>query len=199
MQIKKVFFKELEVKVLEEVYEPKEDSFLIANVLEKQELNGKKVLDLGTGCGMLAIIAAKQGAKVIAADVNEKALENTSENALKLKLEKAIEARQSNLFEKIPEKFNAVVFNPPYVISERIEDIAIDGGMEGRKVIERFLQEAGKHLLEKGYCLMVCSSQNKFEKIEELLREKSFEFEIAESKELFFEELRVYKFWKSTE
>ncbi|MEM3051279.1 MAG: 50S ribosomal protein L11 methyltransferase, partial [Candidatus Bathyarchaeia archaeon] len=65
---KRVYFGDYVFFVDENVYEPAEDSFLFAENLEVQE--GERVLDMGTGCGILGIVASKRAHEVIAVDVN---------------------------------------------------------------------------------------------------------------------------------
>ena len=74
-------------------------------------------LDLGTGCGIQALLAAKHSARVVATDVNERALAFARFNAALNDVD-VIDFRHGNLFEPIEgERFGLVVANPPYVIS----------------------------------------------------------------------------------
>jgi Methyltransferase small domain len=74
-------------------------------------------LDLGTGCGIQALLAAKHSARVVATDVNERALAFARFNAA-LNDVGGIDFRHGNLFEPVEdERFGLVVANPPYVIS----------------------------------------------------------------------------------
>ena len=76
---KRVFFGDYVFLVDENVYEPAEDSFLFAENLDVKE--GERVLDVGTGCGILGIIAAKKAGEVVAVDVNPYAVRCAKENA----------------------------------------------------------------------------------------------------------------------
>jgi len=57
------------------VYKPADDSYLLRDHIRELDLDGKKVLDMGTGSGIIAIEAAKSGAKVVAADINQEAID----------------------------------------------------------------------------------------------------------------------------
>ena len=57
------------------VYTPREDSFLVKNHLEDRDLQGKKVLDMGTGTGILALEAARGNSQVTAVDINSEAID----------------------------------------------------------------------------------------------------------------------------
>ena len=75
------FYKDLVIETADSVYEPREDSFLIADNLNTKK--GEKVLEIGTGSGILAILAAKMGSRVTAVDINEDAIEGAAKNAKK--------------------------------------------------------------------------------------------------------------------
>ena len=77
----------------------------------------QKALDLGTGCGIQALLAAKHAERVVATDVNPRALAFARFNA-RLNGIDNIEFRLGNVFEPVEgERFGLLVANPPYVIS----------------------------------------------------------------------------------
>ena len=204
--LKKVFFNELELLVFDSVYEPREDSFLLANSLPK--IQGLEVLDIGCGTGIQSINASQKGAKsVLAIDINPQAIENTKQNCTAQKIGN-VSAMESNLFEKIPQKFDVIIFNPPYLPSEptvpippfksdEIKEPELDGGKNGFEIIKEFIIRTGEHLKPKGMVFFLASSLNNFQELEKLLAKKGFGFEIAAQEKFFFEELRVYKFIKN--
>lgn len=173
----KAFYKDIELEVFEHLYDPKEDSFLLADSLEN--LKGKKLLDVGCGTGLISITAAKIGAEVTAIDINEKAVNCTIFNAKKNKVN--IKVLQSDLFKNILGKFDIITFNPPYVPG-KIGDITIDGGKQGREIIDRFIKQAKDYLTSNGYILLLVSSSNKFKLGKTIKKEH-----------IFFEDLLVKK------
>jgi len=188
--VKKIPFKGKNLLVFEGVYEPAEDSFLLVEAVKVgKEANA---LDLGTGSGIQAINAALQGAQVLAVDVKEEALKNTLANAKEFGLREKISTRESNLFESVWEKFDAIVFNPPYVPSEEKELKDVDGGKNGRETLDLFLEQFPAHLNPNGKCFFLQSSLNGIEETEKKLAEKGLRFEIIARKKLFFEELVVF-------
>ncbi|MEK6941970.1 MAG: HemK2/MTQ2 family protein methyltransferase [archaeon] len=183
------------LQIFETVYDPSDDSILLAESVEI--MPDSEVLDMGCGSGIQSINAAQLGAKkVLAVDVNKAAVKNTAINAKKFGMEKKISARQSNLFEDVNQKFDTVIFNPPYVESEKKELLDVDGGKKGREVLDRFLGEFPKFLKPGGKCFFLQSSLNGKKKTQNKLLEKGFEFEIVGQKKLFFEELVVFCCWK---
>jgi release factor glutamine methyltransferase len=100
----------------------------------------------------------------------------------------------TDLFDKISGKFNTIIFNPPYVTSDPLHkmnkvNFALDGGFEGREVIDRFLESYKEYLLPRHTVLMVESSQNNYMKDVERLDAK-----IVGKVHMFFEDIVVLEF-----
>ncbi len=188
----KRFFGRLEISIFPEVYEPREDSFLLAKAVDMKK--GATVLDLGCGSGIQGINAASEGAsQVLCADINKQALKCAEFNAQNLGFSETIETRETNLFKEIPESFDCIIFNPPYVPSETVKHLDTDGGKRGRETLNRFLIEFGGHLNKKGVCFFLQSSLNDEEITKKLLERQGFETEVTAREKLFFEELIVFK------
>lgn len=189
-----VFFKGIRLLVLSNVYLPSDDSFLLSkNVKVKRKAS---VLDFGTGSGIQGINAAMQGAeKVVSTDINENSLQNAEKNAKALGFGKKFEFRKGSLFDclKKGEKFDVIVFNPPYVISEERKYADLDGGVKGREVLDRFLNGFAVHLKKEGKCFFLQSSLNGEKKTVEILEKLGFEARVVARKRLFFEELLVFR------
>jgi methylase of polypeptide subunit release factors len=114
-------------------------------------------LDLGTGCGIQALLAAKHSGRVVATDVNERALEFASFNAALNGID-IVEFRHGNLFEPVEgERFGLVVANPPYVISPDATYTYRDSGVPGDELCRRIIQTAPQHLVEGGFAHILVS------------------------------------------
>jgi release factor glutamine methyltransferase len=177
------------------VYKPAEDSFLLAEAMEVQ--CGYSVLDLGSGTGFLGLVAAKSAGWVLSVDISPAALECTLENA-QLNGASNLEARKSDLFSNITESFNLIIFNPPYLPTERNEakdelSLAWDGGRSGRDVIDRFLAELSEHVNPGGCVVTLGSSLSDYEETISVLENSCFQISIVASKKLDFEELVVIR------
>ena len=112
---------------------------LIENCLIK---NNWGVLDLGCGTGVVGISIKKiyPSLKVLMIDINERAVELTKKN-IELHNLKDVEVRKSNLFEKINEKFNTILVNPPQTA--------------GKDVCFKMIEKSKKHLIEGGILQLV--------------------------------------------
>ncbi len=153
------------------VYEPLEDSMLLAKAVEKHAFG--KFLDLGTGTGIQGIVAAKKGCAVTFADIDDKAIECAKANAADNSV--TGEFCISDLFDGVTGKFNTIAFNPPYLPDEpelgMVErEYALDGGIGGRELIDRFLSSYASHVEEDHIVLLVESSLNGYETDADLLK-----------------------------
>jgi len=166
------------------IYEPEEDSFLLAKYV-KQYARGK-VLDMGCGSCVQAEAALSKTKNITAVDINPE--------AVALAKKKGFTAIKSDLFENVKGKYNLIIFNPPYLPEDSEEDseskLVTTGGKKGNEVLERFLKDAKEHLALNGNVLVIASSLTP--NVDGLFAEYGYEFRLLEIKNLFFEKLFVY-------
>lgn len=113
-------------------------------------------LDVGTGCGVQALLAARHAERVVAVDVNPRATSFTRFNALLNALDN-VECREGSFFEPVAgERFDLIVANPPFVISPDATFTFRDSGLTGDLVCERVVGEAPAHLTEDGLAHVLC-------------------------------------------
>ncbi len=194
----------MQKKVSKEVYVPSDDSFLLEKEILKKDLRKKTCLDLGTGSGIQAIAMLKAGAKiVVCADINKEALKNAKENIVKYLLQKGTQNIgqiffiRTDLFKNLKDwKFDFIAFNAPYVPSEKIKWVDLDGGKKGREITDKFITQFPGQLLFRGEVLLLISSLNAPQEIISILKKKDFLAKVVAKKKLFFEELMVLKIKK---
>ncbi len=183
----------IDIEVDDEVYNPSDDSYLLLRCVEVSP--GQSFLEMGAGTGLVALHAAKLGAKVTAADVNPKAVECTRRNAARNGIR--LEVVRSDLFEKVTGIFDVIAFNPPYLpgtaSSTSWVEKAWAGGEEGSEMALEFLANAWRHLAPGGRIFMVLSSVGGLMSLLKGARER-YESEMLEEKHMFFESIYAYRF-----
>jgi release factor glutamine methyltransferase len=148
----------------ETVYQPAEDSHLLATAASDEVFPTDRALDVGTGSGYVATAMAEAGATVLGTDSNPHACRQARESG--------IEVVRGNLTEPFGEgAFDLVTFNPPYLPTtpdEAVDDwmeVALAGGESGRAVIEPFLDGVGRVLAPEGRILLLVSSLSGFDTV----------------------------------
>ena len=189
-----------EIETDDLVYMPSDDTFLLAENLEIKE--GQSVLEIGTGSGLVSMYASLLSDDVTATDINYNALELAEKN-FKLNNISNIKLEFGDMFEPIKDKkFDVILFNTPYLPTDSDDIInddlnyAFDGGLNGRKVIDRFINEVPNHLNDKGIVQMIQSSLSNNERTLDIFDAKGFIAEIAKSESFFFEEIVLINAYK---
>ena len=189
-----------EIQTDELVYIPSDDTFLLAENLEIKE--GMSVLEIGTGSGLVSMYASLLTDDVTATDINYNALELAEKN-FKLNNIDTIKLEFGDMFEPVKDKkFDVILFNTPYLPTDSDDIIdddlnyAFDGGLNGRKVIDRFINEVSNHLNDKGIVQMIQSSLSDNDRTLDMFDRNGFVAEIAESEKFFFEEIVLINAYK---
>jgi methylase of polypeptide subunit release factors len=108
-------------------------------------------LDVGTGSGVHALLAAEHARRVVATDVNPRALHFTELNAALNGLTN-VETRRGSLFEPVDgERFDLITCNAPYVVSPERRWVYRDAGFDADALSERIVREAARHLADDGF------------------------------------------------
>jgi release factor glutamine methyltransferase len=189
-----------------EVYDPAEDTFLLIDAIDIKK--NESVLEIGTGCGIIALECARIGAKVVCTDINPYAVNLTKSNYSKNKnlIKGSFEVRKGDLFKPIKDKeiFDVIIFNPPYLPTKRNEliggsgwfDAALSGGIDGLKITKNYIDKLKNHLKEDGSAYFIFSSLSDRQKLENYLTKRNFNFNVASKSRFNDEILSVYKIKK---
>ena len=199
------YFWDFELKIPPPVYEPAEDTALIAEAMvdEKRvfEKLADNVLDMGCGSGALTILAAKYAKRVVAVDVNPWAAIATKINAKRLGYGDKVEVICGDLLAAFAEQelFTAAIFNPPYLPGEEDDGIVDSltrmwwhGGVSGYDVVVRFARQVWPLLKPGGVVVFVVSSISNVAHIVSEMVSIGYVVDEIRREKLFFEELIVF-------
>lgn len=190
-----IHYKNAVIKYKTSVYEPSEDSYLLAGAALSEIKDKERILEVGCGSGIIsAVIKANTKAAITGIDINPYAAACTKENGVDVII--------GDLLSCVKGKFDIIIFNPPYLpeIKEKIAgdkitknwiNVALDGGDDGRRIISRFLEEAGSRLVDNGRILMVVSSLAGIDEVKAKMRSLNYIVEEKGQERFMFEKLAV--------
>jgi hypothetical protein len=115
-------------------------------------------LDLGTGCGVQALHLASHAGRVVATDVNPRALRMARLTAALNEV--PVDVREGSLFDPVAgERFDLVASNPPFVVSPPGGELLVyrDSGLAGDEVVRRVVTQAPAYLNEGGWCQVLAN------------------------------------------
>jgi release factor glutamine methyltransferase len=152
---------------------------------------GLSVLDLGTGSGIGAVVAARRGASVVAVDINPEAVRCARINALLNHVDERIDVRLGDLFRPVEGlQFELVLFNPPYY--RGIPRDNLDYAWRGPDVFERFAAGLDQALAPGGYAFLTLSTDGDCHELLAELEAAGFCNEIVEQADLINEIVTIY-------
>ena len=136
---------------------PRTGEFLAAQIDSQLVGSETEVLDMGTGSGVCAVIAARRARRVVAVDLNPEAVRCAGINALLNHLEHKVDVRHGDLFGPVrAERFDIILFNPPFLLGTPHDDR--DRAWRSNDVAERFAAGVGAHLKPDGFALVLLST-----------------------------------------
>jgi len=179
-----------------DVYQPAEDSRLLADAAVATLSAGERVLEVGTGSGYVAErVQNETGARVVGADVNP--------HACRAAAERGVPAVRADLVAPFRDgALDAVLFNPPYLptdpAAERDDwmEVALSGGEDGRAVVDPFLDSVGRVLAPDGVVLLLVSSLTGVDAVTTRADERGFSAAAVHEESFPFETLTVLKLFR---
>lgn len=185
-----MYYLGLELLIPEEVFAPgARGSF---HPLVRDEVKPTdRVLDMGTGCGIVAILAAQRSAKVVAVDVNPKAVLAARANAVRNGVAERISFKQSDVFDQVEGAFDLIVFDPPFRWFKPRDLLEMSHADENYGALTRFMQQARDYLTPNGRLLMNFGTSGDVDYLYFLIEQNGFKKDILTSHEVATKDLTV--------
>ena len=175
------------------VYQPAEDSALLAEAAIDDMADPERVLEVGTGSGWVAEqVASETDAHVVGSDLNP--------HACRQARDRGVAAVRADLVAPFADdSVDAVLFNPPYLPTDPDNEWgdwmehALSGGEDGRRLIQPFLADVGRVLRPAGVVYLLVSSLTGYEVVVDLAHEAGFETTELRQESYPFEVLSVLR------
>ncbi|MFB4268653.1 methyltransferase [Nonomuraea sp. GTA35] len=149
-------------------------SHLLGEAVLAEVRHDDHVLDMGTGSGVNAILAASTAAKVLAVDINPVAVEAARDNAGRNGVAGRVEVRHSDMFSDVDGRFDLIVFDPPFrwfAPRDLLESATTD---ENYRAMTTFFRNAGRYLAPRGRMLVFFGSSGDLAYLKRLAEEEGF-------------------------
>ena len=168
------------------IYQPSEDSYFLSKILKKEipmlldKNKNLNVLEIRSGSGIQFSTLKESGVKsLVGLDINPDAVKHCKRLGFKCIL--------SDIFSKVSERFDLIIFNPPYLPKDKFDkEKDTTGGKKGSEIINRFLEQAKNHLNKNGKIILLTSSLTKG------IKWRNYNKKLLGKNKLFFEQLYVW-------
>jgi release factor glutamine methyltransferase len=154
-------------------------SHLLGEAVLEEVRESDRVLDMGTGSGVNAILAASKVAEVVAVDINPVAVEAARNNAAYNGVADRIAIRRSDVFSNIDGEFDLIIFDPPFrwfAPRDLLEAATTD---ENYRAMTTFFREARRYLALNGRMLIFFGSSGDLAYLKRLIDEGGFAAEVV--------------------
>lgn len=150
-----------------------------------------RVLDMGTGSGIDAILAAATSSDVVAVDVNPKAVQAARANAMLNGVADRITFKASDVFDQVDGTFDLIIFDPPFRWFKARDLLELSHADENYRVLTRFMHEVRDRLRPGGRILLNFGTSGDIDYLNRLIDETGFKKQVLFSQEAAREYLTV--------
>lgn len=171
---------------------PRTGEFLASLLASQLPDAGAEVLDMGTGSGVCAVVAARYARRVVAIDINVAAVRCAGINALLNRVEDRVDVRHGDLFAPAAdERFDLILFNPPFLRGVPRDDR--DRAWHSSDVAERFAAGLASHLKPGGCALVVLSTFGRAHVFLEEFRRQELQTSVLAKRRFLNERLAIFR------
>ena len=159
-------------------------SHLLGEAVLSEVTETDRVLDMGTGSGVNAILAASRSVDVVAVDINPHALAAARDNAARNGVAERIEVRHSDVFSNVDGAFDLIIFDPPFrwfAPRDLLEAATTD---ENYRAMTRFFRQARQRLTDRGRMLIFFGSSGDLAYLQQLIDHVGFQREVLAERSL---------------
>lgn len=154
-------------------------SDVLGEVVRAEAAAGERVLDMGTGSGVNAILAARNGAEVLAVDINPHAVEAARANVERNGVADRVAVGRSDLFHEVEGRFDLVVFDPPFRWMKPRDWAEASITDEGYRSLTAFFATVRERLTETGRILVFFGTTADVGYLEQLIENNGLRGEVV--------------------
>lgn len=187
---RRIFYLDVELYVPEDVFAPAGGGSF-HKLVRDQISPSDRVLDMGTGSGISAILAASVSSDVVAVDINPKAVEAAAANAVRNGVAERIRFLQSDVFDNVDGTFDVIVFDPPFRWFKARDLLELSIADENYRTLTRFTTEARNYLRPVGRIMLNFGTSGDIEYLYHLIDRAGFTKEVLSTEYLAADDITV--------
>lgn len=198
----KIRFDGFSIKVLKGVFHPMLffSTKYFYSFISNLSLENLKVLEIGSGSGLLSMLCVRKKAQVTAIDIDEKAVENTRLNMEINFLNPQATVLQSDVFSKLQvQAFDVIIINPPYYFKK----VDVSGHYawycgENGEYFERLFSEMTNYIHKSSSVYMILEEKSEIERIKSIGLKHGFSFSLADKRQVKWEWNYIFSILKTS-
>ena len=187
---RRIFHLGLELRVPEDVFPPAGDGSF-HRLIRDEVRPSDRVLDMGTGSGIGALLAASRSSDVVAVDINPKAVAAAAANAVRNGVADRIRFLESDVFAAVDGRFDVILFDPPFRWFKARDLLELGTADENYRALTTFMTNAVSYLRPGGRILLHFGTSGDIDYLYQLIDAAAFKKEVLATEELTRERLSV--------
>ena len=178
-------------EVPEDVFAPTPMSDLLGRAVLDDVRAGDRVLDMGTGCGANAILAASKSSDVIGVDISSPAVASARANATRNGVDDRTRFFVSDVFDAVKGTFDLVVFDPPFRWFRPRDILEANIADENYQALTRFIEQVSGHMKPASRVLLSFGTSGDIDYLSELIEREDLVAETLEKRQLEKDDLTI--------